>query len=79
MIRKANIGDTQRVVELLHQVDMVHHYIRPDLFKPNTTKYDEEELKVLQPSIDTAVEVIKSFVLAGIDLTMNQFNSRGKK
>lgn len=47
MIRKANIGDTQRVVELLHQVDMVHHYIRPDLFKPNTTKYDEEELKVL--------------------------------
>jgi PTH1 family peptidyl-tRNA hydrolase len=33
----------------------------------------------LQPSIDTAVEVIKSFVLAGIDLTMNQYNKLGKR
>jgi len=41
-------------------------------------KYSEEELKQLQPSIDTAVEVIKSFVLAGIDITMNQFNKLGK-
>ena len=42
-------------------------------------KYDEEDLKVLQPSIDTAVEIIKSFVMAGIDITMNQFNKLGKK
>ena len=42
-------------------------------------KYDEEELKTLQPSIDTAVEIIKSFVMAGIDITMNQFNKLGKK
>ena len=35
-------------------------------------------LKTLQPSIDTAVEIIKSFVLAGIDVTMNQFNKRGR-
>ena len=41
-------------------------------------RYDEEELKTLQPSIDTAVEIIKSFVLAGIDVTMNQFNKRGR-
>ena len=41
-------------------------------------KYSEEELKELQPSIDTAVEIIKSFVLAGIDITMNQFNKKGK-
>ena len=33
----------------------------------------------MQPSIDTAVEVIKSFVLAGIDLTMNQYNKLGKR
>ncbi len=26
---------------------MVHHVIRPDLFKPNTTKYDEQELAAL--------------------------------
>ena len=37
-------------------------------------KYDEREMKALSPSIDTAVEIIKSFVLAGLDITMNQFN-----
>lgn len=42
-------------------------------------KYDEEELKVLKPSLDTAVDIIKSFVLAGIDVTMNQYNKLGKK
>jgi len=41
-------------------------------------RYDEDELQQLQPSIDTAVEIIKSFVLAGIDITMNQFNKLGK-
>ena len=34
-------------MELLHQVDMVHHELRPDLFKPYTTKYDEQELEAL--------------------------------
>ncbi|SFG24864.1 aminoacyl-tRNA hydrolase [Prevotella sp. KH2C16] len=42
-------------------------------------RYDEEELKTLQPGIDTAVDIIKSFVLAGIDITMNQYNKLGKK
>jgi len=42
-------------------------------------KYDEEDMKTLAPSIDTACEIIKSFVLAGIDITMNQFNKLGKK
>ena len=41
--------------------------------------YTENDMKILQPSIDTAVEIIKSFVLAGIDITMNQFNKLGKK
>lgn len=41
--------------------------------------YDEDDMHVLQPAIDTAVEIIKSFVLAGIDITMNQFNQQGKK
>ena len=44
MIRKANTGDISQIINLLHQVDMVHHRIRPDLFKPDTTKYDEQEL-----------------------------------
>ena len=41
-------------------------------------RYSEEELQALQPSIDLAVEIIKSFVLAGIDITMNQYNKLGK-
>jgi PTH1 family peptidyl-tRNA hydrolase len=41
-------------------------------------RYSEEELQTLQPAIDTAVEIIRSFVLAGIDVTMNQFNKSGK-
>jgi ribosomal protein S18 acetylase RimI-like enzyme len=45
MIRKANKADIRRIIELLHQVDMVHHKIRPDLFKPNTNKYNEQELE----------------------------------
>lgn len=41
-------------------------------------RYSEEELKTLQPSIDIAVDIIKSFALAGIDITMNQYNKLGK-
>ena len=47
MIRRAEKRDIPGIIELLHQVDMVHHMIRPDLFKPNTTKYDEHELEDL--------------------------------
>jgi len=39
-------------------------------------KFDAEDMQTLQPSIDTAVEMIKSFALAGIDITMNQFNKK---
>lgn len=39
-------------------------------------KYDEDDLKVLNPNIETAVEIIKSFVLVGLDITMNKFNSK---
>ena len=42
-------------------------------------KYTVDDMNILQPSIDTACEIIKSFVLAGIDITMNQFNKLGKK
>ena len=41
-------------------------------------KYDSDEKNILQPAIDRAVEAVKSFVLAGIDLTMNQFNKQPK-
>ena len=47
MIRKAAKEDIQRIIVLLHQVNMVHHVIRPDLFKPHTTKYNEQELEAM--------------------------------
>lgn len=42
-------------------------------------KYSDDDMKVLQPSIDCAIDIIKSFVLAGIDNTMNAYNKLGKK
>ena len=42
-------------------------------------RFSEAELSALQPRVDIAVEIIKSFVLAGVDITMNQFNKLGKK
>ena len=47
MIREAKKEDFKRIMELLHQVNMVHHVIRPDLFKPHTSKYNEQELETM--------------------------------
>ena len=41
-------------------------------------RFSAEELAQLQPAIDVAVDIINSFVLAGIDVTMNQYNKLGK-
>lgn len=58
MIRKADKSDIKRIIELLHQVNMVHHVIRPDLFKPNTTKYNEQELELLLNDVSKPVFVL---------------------
>lgn len=47
IIRKASVADIPRLMDLLYQVNMVHHHLRPELFKPNTTKYSEQELETL--------------------------------
>ena len=47
MIRKAEKKDVPGIIALLHQVNMVHYELRPDLFKPHTTKYNEQELESL--------------------------------
>ena len=39
-------------------------------------EYDEEELKALEPAFERSIEIIKSFALAGITVTMNQFNKK---
>ena len=43
-VRRAVGKDIPRILELLVQVDMVHHTGRPDLFKGPATKYNAEEL-----------------------------------
>ena len=44
-VRKALIEDIPSILDLLSQVLMVHHNGRPDIFKPDVTKYTESELR----------------------------------
>ena len=46
MIRRAAEKDIAKIIDLLHQVCLVHHCGRPDIFKIGT-KYSEDELRVL--------------------------------
>ncbi|MEA4985315.1 Peptidyl-tRNA hydrolase [bioreactor metagenome] len=39
-------------------------------------RWDEEEQKLLPERVDKAIEMIKSFCLAGMQLTMTQFNNK---
>ncbi len=44
-IRRAENKDINDMLRLLTEVNMVHHTIRPDLFKGPATKYSREELE----------------------------------
>lgn len=65
-IRRAVNSDINGINELLHQVLMVHHNGRPDLFKPHAKKYTDEELmeiiaddqKPIFVAVDDAEEVL---------------------
>ena len=46
-IRKAVRKDIPRILDLLVQVDMVHHNGRPDLFNGPAVKYAEPELEII--------------------------------
>lgn len=56
-IRRAEERDIPGIMELLVQVDMVHHRIRPDLFNGPSTKYTPEELKAVIADAETPVFV----------------------
>ena len=43
-IRRAQEHDIEDILRLLVEVNMVHHTIRPDLFKGPATKYNAQEL-----------------------------------
>ncbi len=38
--------------------------------------FSEEDLKTMDERVNIAIEMIKSFCLAGIDITMNQYNKK---
>ena len=39
-------------------------------------EFDDDDLRILPERLDVACEMIKSFCLAGINITMNQFNKK---
>ena len=47
IIRKAEEKDIARIDDLLLQVLRIHNSVRPDIFKPETRKYTDNELKEL--------------------------------
>ncbi len=56
-IRRAEDKDTEAVLRLLVQVDMVHHNGRPDLFNGPATKYTAAQLKDIFADENTPVFV----------------------
>ncbi len=56
-VRRAEARDIPAVLNLLVQVNMVHHNGRPDLFNGPTTKYTAEELKEIFSNDETPVFV----------------------
>jgi len=42
-------------------------------------KFSDEDKEKLNPCIDMAREIIESFVMQGVDRTMNQFNKKGNR
>ena len=56
-VRRAEARDIPAIMNLLVQVNMVHHNGRPDLFKGPTTKYTEAELAQILQNDDTPVFV----------------------
>ena len=56
-IRRAEQRDVPGILYLLEQVDMVHHRIRPDLFKGPAVKYGPKELSDLLSDDESPVFV----------------------
>ena len=59
-IRRAGVEDLPSINKLLYEVQNVHSDIRPDLFKPNTKKYNDEQLTAIINDDKTPVFVYES-------------------
>ncbi|MGN0035790.1 MAG: GNAT family N-acetyltransferase [Bacteroidaceae bacterium] len=56
-IRRAEENDIPRLAELLLQVAAIHHAGRPDLFRPASRKYTDDELRSILADEQTPVFV----------------------
>ena len=59
-VRRAEKKDIPRILELLVQVNMVHHEGRPDLFRGPSTKYNAQELEEILTDENTPVFVCEN-------------------
>lgn len=57
VIRRAESRDIPRMISLLHQVEDIHHHIRPDIFRHHAVKYDEAALQQLLTEADKPIFV----------------------
>ena len=57
VIRRAESRDIPGMISLLHQVEDIHHQIRPDIFRYNAVKYDEAALRQLLTEEDKPIFV----------------------
>lgn len=56
-VRRAVVKDIPKILDLLVQVDMVHHNGRPDIFKGPATKYSDGQLEKIISDSSTPVFV----------------------
>ena len=59
-IRKAIPSDIPVLNHLLEQVLLVHHKVRPDIFKESGRKFNDEELKTLMSQENTPIFVFEN-------------------
>ena len=59
-IRKAVPSDIPALNNLLEQVLLVHHNVRPDIFKESGHKFNDEELKTLMSQENTPIFVFEN-------------------
>ena len=59
-IRRANENDMPVINKLLYEVRKVHSDARPDLFKPGTKKYNDDELRNIISDDATPIFVAES-------------------
>lgn len=59
-IRKAQLSDIPALQELLQQVLLVHHQARPDIFKDQGSKFNNEELEKILFQDSTPIFVFEN-------------------